>query len=490
MKKSTALPLGAPIPDASHAVSVSMPLWEDVVRYEEGDLATMNALASGYPRFVIHSSVEQLFRMCSLRFAKKGERCMAFATRTICRRAMVFVERHGGYSCTLEAWTEKGVWVLVLPDEAWPAARLFWQHTGEIVSSRMAEAVLGGALTGAGVCEAEETLRTRIAGWTSTGPGDVFLFPSGMAALACAHRVLMGRGAGGRSVQFGFPYVDSLKLQEKCGAGEDAVEFFAGGTDQDLDRLGVILDRGGVAGVFCEFPTNPLLHCVDMKRLSEILRPRGIPLVVDDSMAPFVNVDLLPYADILVSSLTKYVCGEGTVMAGSLVISPHSRLAADLIRQVARDERAPLYPEDAMVLERASRDYQTRMSRINETTSVLVEHLASHPRVAKVFYPELSGESGYRGLMAQGGGFGGVFSLVTVDPERHAQKFHDALEVLKGPSFGMNVTLSSPYTLLAHYHELEWAERCGVSKYLIRVSVGLEDPGELISAFDRALVAS
>jgi cystathionine gamma-synthase len=73
--------------------------------------------------------------------------------------------------------------------------------------------------------------------------------------------------------------------------------------------------------------------------------------------------------------------------------------------------------------------------------------------------------------------------------EAATRSFYDALEVNKGPSLGTNYTLVCPYTLLAHYGELDWAEACGVSRYLLRVSVGLEPLETLIARFDKAFEA-
>ena len=68
-----------------------------------------------------------------------------------------------------------------------------------------------------------------------------------------------------------------------------------------------------------------------------------------------------------------------------------------------------------------------------------------------------------------------------------AVAFYDAIETAKGPSLGTNFTLTSPYVLLAHYQELDWAEQYGVDRDLIRISVGLEETDELVNVFTRAL---
>lgn len=84
------------------------------------------------------------------------------------------------------------------------------------------------------------------------------------------------------------------------------------------------------------------------------------------------------------------------------------------------------------------------------------------------------------------GGYGGLLSIV-LKPEYSHEAFYDNLACAKGPSLGTNFTLCSPYTILAHFEELDWAEKYGVSRKLIRVSVGMEDETQLIRMFGHAL---
>ena len=133
-----------------------------------------------------------------------------------------------------------------------------------------------------------------------------------------------------------------------------------------------------------------------------------------------------------------------------------------------------------------------------------------HPAVEDVFYPKFVTPARYRafarGLGGEGAGgagagagtsapptdtvrWGGLMSFVLRDKEKAAQVY-DALPVAKGPGFGTNFTLVCPYTLLAHYHELDFARRAGVDSSLIRVWVGLEPVEDIIAAFDNALAAA
>jgi cystathionine gamma-synthase len=80
-----------------------------------------------------------------------------------------------------------------------------------------------------------------------------------------------------------------------------------------------------------------------------------------------------------------------------------------------------------------------------------------------------------------------LITFLPRDAERRSPAIYDRLEISKGPSLGTVFTLACPFTLLAHYSELDWAEACGVSRHLIRISVGLEDPDELWPRIERGL---
>ncbi|KAG5457354.1 MAG: pyridoxal phosphate-dependent transferase, partial [Olpidium bornovanus] len=181
---------------------------------------------------------------------------------------------------------------------------------------------------------------------------DVFLFPSGMSAIYNIHRLLLKTRGERASVQFGrvgnrlksvdagggkrgvlqtlcnmlpgpsgeflsgsFPYLDTLKVLEKFGPG---CVFFGHGDEADMERLETALaDRGErdpVLAVFCEFPSNPLLKSPDLRRLRALADRHDFVLVVDETIGNFVNVAVLQYADVTVTSLTKVFSGDSDVM--------------------------------------------------------------------------------------------------------------------------------------------------------------------------------
>jgi cystathionine gamma-synthase len=98
------------------------------------------------------------------------------------------------------------------------------------------------------------------------------------------------------------------------------------------------------------------------------------------------------------------------------------------------------------------------------------------PAIKEVFYPKSITPENYLSCKLLEGGFGGLFSLTFTSPAA-SQAFFDNMPFQKGPSLGTNFTLACPYTILAHYFELEWAAEYGVKEGLVRTSVGMEEIG-------------
>ncbi|PHH81877.1 hypothetical protein CDD83_3456 [Cordyceps sp. RAO-2017] len=289
-----------------------------------------------------------------------------------------------------------------------------------------------------------------------------------------------------RSVSFGFPYVDSLKILQKFGPGCD---FYGHGSSEDLDDLETRLRSGQrYLGLFCEFPGNPLLTCPDLNRIRQLADEFSFAVVVDETIGTFANINVLPVADIIVSSLTKIFSGDSNVMGGSAVLNPRSRYYSccqKIMREYIYEDT--FWAEDAIFMERNSRDFLRRIVRINSNAEAICDVLRDHTLVKNLYYPLFnSSKQLYDAFRLPRGGYGGLLSIVFNHPEQ-AKAFYDALDTAKGPSLGTNFTLCSPYVLLAHYHELQWAADFGVNADLVRVSVGLEEPGELRLKFRQAL---
>ncbi|KAI9249043.1 pyridoxal phosphate-dependent transferase [Sporodiniella umbellata] len=542
--------VGAAIPaHTPHAVSVMFPTWQDNIYYEEGNPIVTSKMECGYPRFFIHPLIQQLERYLVPKFGKPNDRCLLFPSHRAAQGCRAFMERTETEVrlAEFELADPEGdqrlkLHLVLFPQVSFPIAKQFWQHSGDIISSRMAEYCLahldtptpiqgpkarphyqkrssltrpereqeqavyleeryGRNLPVALAERARVALRRRIAGILEEGVDtgerhvnglsekDVYLYPCGMGAIYHAFLNAMTVGDDSlKSVCFGFPYTDTLKILQKWGAG---CHFYGLGENESVDGLEALLASGHrILSLFCELPSNPLLKTPDLRRLRALADQYGFMMVIDETIGNFCNVDALSWADVVVSSLTKIFSGDSNVMGGSLVLNPKSVYYTKLKDTLDRDYEDLVWSEDVVFLERNSRTFRARNKIINENTEALCDFLHRHEKVQTLFYPKYTTPENYNAvkLKTPDAGYGGLFSMLLKD-EKSAAQFYDHLQCAKGPSLGTNFTLVSPYTILAHYTELDWAAQFGVHRHLVRVSVGLEGREKLLSLFGAALDA-
>jgi cystathionine gamma-synthase len=482
--------LGYPLPDSVYAVSVSLPKWKHVIGYEEGDAFVLERLRTGYPRFFVPRLVRQLEKTFLKDVGAQADQlCRIYPDEATASRCAEYIrERADGWPIRVEAVGSKGAFAVVFPEKVHQVATDYWRYCGEGISGRHAAFLLGQAeCRHSQGSDARALLCENIAADCRQNSEDTWLFPSGMAAVAAVQRALSALAPRRRSVQFDFPYVDVLRTQRELGAGS---VFFPLGNAEALEELRGLVEGGEPpCGVFCELPSNPLLRSVDLAAIAEITRPSAIPLVVDDTVATNVNVDVFEYADLVTTSLTKYYSGKGDVLAGAVTLNNSSPLSGRLRHALGSETGEGLWDEDAITLLENSRDYHLRMERINETAPKLVEWLEGHSAIDRVWYPTGETRGCYDLVRREGGGYSGLFSILLKDAESKSPIFYDALEICKGPSLGANFSLACPYMLLAHYQELDWCEELGISRWLVRVSVGLEDFSDLRGRMEKAFAA-
>lgn len=474
--------LGAPLPPSVHANSVCLPTWQDVIDYEEKKPRVLDRLRAGYPRFVIPPMVAQFLEVCRQRFARPGERCLAYPSERAARRSVAAIHRWSGVDVRVEPWGDGRVFVVVYPETAHEWALKYWRHTGDGISSRRAEALLQQAAEPDGRA-AQDVVRARIAALMDVPADHVLLFPSGMAALYTVHRAVTALRPGARSVQFGFPYVDTLKIQQDLGPGAIFLPF---GSEAELPDLKAALAAEPVSGLFCEYPSNPLLGSPPLAEVDRLAAARGVPVIVDDTISTYANVNPLPACDLVATSLTKFFTGRGDVMAGAVVLNPKRPLAGRLLAALRAEHEDVIWGGDAVLMDLYSTDFPARMLRTNETAAALASWLRERPEVAEVYYPLFRDRAHYDEFKRPGAGYSGLFSIVLKNAPAASAPFFDRLEISKGPNLGTTFSLSCPFTMLAHFSELDWAERCGVSRHLIRFSIGLEDAADLQARFERA----
>ncbi|WP_115070302.1 PLP-dependent transferase [Synechococcus sp. UW179B] len=476
--------LGHPLPDSTHAVSVALPRWRDVIAYEDNDPQCRSQLRAFYPRFALHPLVAEVARkalaMLPAGMASAGSSAWPYPNRAAAQLAQDHCHGVAPHAST-QIVDQLGLAVLIANAEASPHAKAFWQHAGLGASSRRAAIGLSkeAAPAAGSADQAQALVIERLASIYRCDTQQLSLHPSGMAALHTALQLVTAMRPGRPTLQIGFPYVDVLKLPQVVFAGSELL------LETSNAAVEAALDRIDPAAVIVELPSNPLLQCVDLATLARLAHARGIPVIADDTIGSCLNIDPLPYADLIFSSLTKSFAGRGDVLSGSLVVSPWSPW-----EQTFRDQRSitgfvALGDADVIALEQGSRDVQARVPQLNRHAQALAARLSNHPAVARVYYPDQC--ANFHSLLRPGAGHGCLLSFELKGGSDQAQAVYDALSVCKGPSLGTPFTLVCPYVLLAHYDELAWAEDCGVPAHLLRVSVGLEQPEELWQRFERAL---
>ncbi len=239
--------------------------------------------------------------------------------------------------------------------------------------------------------------------------------------------------------------------------------------------------------IFVESPANPNADILDIEGLAKVIHEAGGKLVVDNTWAsPALQRPIELGADLVVESLTKYICGHGDAMGGA-VIGPYNHIKD--IRYYWLECLGPvLSPFNAWLILRGIRTLGLRMDRHGSNALAVAEFLDKHPKVEKAIYPGLPSHPGHTLAKRQMKNFGGMlgFELKTMDD---AQKFGDALELIKvGVSLGDTTSLIE-WTMMTTGVDLSPKERrvMGITDTHFRFSVGLEDPQDLIADLDRAL---
>ena len=473
--------LGLSMPDSPHAVSVSLPLWEHNIKYEEGAAEVIGRLQAAYPRFCLHPYVR---RLCHEVFGGEN-RGLIFPSTAASQRAIDYVTWRGGRSARLVVVANQTACGVAVDQDDFLRLREYWQHAGEVLTSRAAELILNGQAVESSETPARQAVRQRLRELRTNLEAEIWLYPCGMAAVAAVWRALRQRDLANPSVQFGFPYVDTLKIQQRFAPAD--VRFYPVGGRDDIKQLTELLSKQKIAAVLCESTTNPLLTSLDLHALRQLADQHEFLLVIDDTLAACINHDVLPFADVVVTSLTKYFSGYGDVLAGSVTLNPDSRHADWLRTALADNFEELLVDVDVDVLEKNSRDVRDRVETINRNANQLAGWLIEQSQVEAVYHPSLDSHRFDWMNQHSADHNGGLLSIVLKNPAVATPLVFDHLEVCKGPNLGTNFTLCCPYTILAHFTELDFVEQCGVSRWLLRISVGTEPIEELQTRFERAL---
>lgn len=308
------------------------------------------------------------------------------------------------------------------------------------------------------------------------------VFSSGMAAITTA---LMGLlKAGDEVVCASAIYGGTFHIIE------DVLPKF--GVARRFVSLDALADPAGVIGpktrvLWFESPINPTLRCVDIARIADAARRAGVTTVIDNTFASPVNQQPLALGiDLSMQSATKYLNGHSDVTGGVLSGS------APVIRPLGALRRllgGVLDPQPAYALGRGLKTLTLRVARHNTNAMAVAEALEGHPHVERVYYPGLPSHPDHDIARRQMSGYGGMVCIDVKDGQEGAYRTFDRLRIVKrAASLGGPESLCSLPILTSQYGLTdEELAAAGVTRGMMRLSIGLEDPEDLVEDLRQAL---
>ena len=240
--------------------------------------------------------------------------------------------------------------------------------------------------------------------------------------------------------------------------------------------------------IYVESPINPTMELVDLHLVCEVAKEKGIRVVVDNTFcSPYLQQPLVIGADFVLHSATKYLNGHGDVIAG-IVVGKDAEEMQQIRMSVQKDYGGIISPFDAWLILRGLKTLHVRMERHVKNAEKLLAYLKTEPSVTKILYPfdETHPQAAIAKKQMQAGG--GLISFVVEGGTEAAQRFLNHLELIH-----VAVSLGDAETLIQHpatmtHSVVPEADRIamGIDNGMLRLSVGLEDPEDIIADLQRA----
>jgi len=241
--------------------------------------------------------------------------------------------------------------------------------------------------------------------------------------------------------------------------------------------------------IWIETPTNPMMNIIDIKATVKIAKKHNVLLAVDNTFAtPYLQNPLTLGADIVMHSATKYLGGHSDVVMGALICN--NPTIADEIYRIQNSSGAITSPMDAFLVLRGIKTLHLRMQRHCENAKKVANFLAVHPKVNKVYWPGFQSHPNHHIAKQQMRNFGGMISFSLV-----GNKIEDAHKLIENTQlFALAESLGGVESLIGHPATMTHAsipkqerQALGIVDSLIRLSVGVEDPEDLIADLTQAL---
>ncbi|KIW02998.1 uncharacterized protein PV09_05656 [Verruconis gallopava] len=516
---------------AHHTITVHLPTWNLMLEFVKKDPAFFAKFVDFYPRFIPHRDIKQLVGLI-LNFIKtENTMGLPYPSLKVAKKSVEFVTANPRTDnvdsvpkeeISIRAFEMNGLrmYVVLFPLPRQPLVLPWWQNTGTGISSRFAEDALEDPSSLKEVDpesprlqwnqEPIQALTKRIVDLierepivgplrkTKVQPSDVYLYTSGMTAIWAVHDCLLQwKYNKCPTVLFGLAFHQTIHIFEHFGPEIKNLPL-ATEYDELEQYLTMQAEKGRpVQAVWVEFPSNPILVSADLWKLRSICDKHKAVLVVDETISGFCNVDVVPVADVIVTSLTKTFNGYADAIAGSAVLNPNSSFYAELKPIFDEIYGNDLYARDAQIILDNNQDYFPRSTTYNNNAAMLADYFYEESKdpnspVAKVYYPSVSPtKANYDAFMRPATkdfkpGYGCLLS-VEFDCEETTIAFYDNLKVNDGPHLGAHRTLALPYVRALYEDHLEEVASMGLKKEQIRISAGLEPADELLETFKFAV---
>jgi cystathionine beta-lyase len=326
----------------------------------------------------------------------------------------------------------------------------------------------------------QEALRRKIAALEHTE--DALIFSSGMAAISTTLLAFLKKGDHVviQQVIYGGTYNFIAKEFEKYG-----IEYSYTESDRFEDFEPLLKENTKI--LYIETPSNPLLGITDIRAISGLAKEKGIITMIDNTFASPINQTPADFGiDIIIHSATKYMGGHSDISAGAVAASKEH---IELIWETGINLGGNLSDFTVWMLERSMKTLNLRVKEQTKNAQELAEYLEGNSLIDKVYYPGLKSHPKHAIAASQMIGFGAMMSF-ELSEGIDAMGFQNALQFIK-PSLSLagveSTTLSPAQTTHALLSEEERLER-GITDRLIRFSVGIEEPEDLIADIEQALL--
>jgi cystathionine beta-lyase/cystathionine gamma-synthase len=243
--------------------------------------------------------------------------------------------------------------------------------------------------------------------------------------------------------------------------------------------------------VWMETPSNPLLKVFDIAAIAEIAHSRGVPLVVDNTFAtPMLQRPLELGATVVVHSTTKYLNGHSDVVGGAALTNDDT--LGERLHFLQKAVGAVPSPFDCYLALRGLKTLAVRMKRHVESARTIAAYLESHSQVARVRYPGLPSHERHATAQRQMSGPGGMISFELRGTLAQAAGFLKALRIFAcAESLGGVESLAEHPAIMTHASlPADMRRSLGIGDGLLRLSIGLEDPRDLLADLERGFAAA